>query len=62
LRTSRDSATAAIALGGREDVLARVAEQPSNHSPLYAPVIEPTLSIGVGALVSAARTWLPPSS
>jgi hippurate hydrolase len=50
------------ALGGREDVIARVAEQPSNHSPLYAPVIEPTLSIGVGALVSAARTWLPPSS
>ncbi|WP_216907061.1 amidohydrolase [Nocardia noduli] len=32
---------------------------PSNHSPRYAPVIEPTLSIGVRALVSAARTWLP---
>jgi amidohydrolase len=50
------------AVGSREDVIARVAEQPSNHSPLYAPVIEPTLSTGVGALVSAARTWLPPSS
>jgi amidohydrolase len=50
------------AVGSREHVMARVAEQPSNHSPLYAPVIEPTLSIGVGALVSAARTWLPPSS
>jgi hippurate hydrolase len=32
---------------------------PSNHSPLFAPVIEPTLQIGVAALVRAARTWLP---
>jgi len=34
---------------------------PSNHSPLFAPVIEPTIECGVAALVSAARTWLPPS-
>ncbi|MDI9915509.1 amidohydrolase [Rhodococcus sp. IEGM 1379] len=33
---------------------------PSNHSPHYAPVIEPTLNIGVCALVTATRTWLPP--
>jgi amidohydrolase len=32
---------------------------PSNHSPHYAPVIEPTLNIGVTALVTATRTWLP---
>lgn len=32
---------------------------PSNHSPRYAPVIKPTLDIGVTALVTAARTWLP---
>lgn len=32
---------------------------PSNHSPHYAPVIEPTLSIGVTALVTATRAWLP---
>ncbi len=32
---------------------------PSNHSPHYAPLIEPTLAIGVAALVNAARTWLP---
>jgi hippurate hydrolase len=32
---------------------------PSNHSPLFAPVIEPTLSTGVSALVRAAHTWLP---
>nr|WP_175559142.1 amidohydrolase [Sanguibacter gelidistatuariae] len=32
---------------------------PSNHSPHYASVIEPTLTIGVTALVTAARTWLP---
>ncbi|WP_312875805.1 hypothetical protein [Arthrobacter terrae] len=33
---------------------------PSNHSPLFAPVIEPTLSVGVAALAAAARAWLPP--
>jgi hippurate hydrolase len=32
---------------------------PSNHSPLYAPVVDPTLEIGVRALVSAVHTWLP---
>jgi len=39
--------------------LARVVESlPSNHSPRYAPVLEPTISTGVAALVTAARTWL----
>jgi hypothetical protein len=28
---------------------------PSNHSPRY----DPTLDLGVTALVTAARTWLP---
>ncbi|MBD0861879.1 amidohydrolase [Gordonia sp. zg691] len=32
---------------------------PSNHSPHYAPVIDPTLTIGVRALILAVRTWLP---
>jgi amidohydrolase len=32
---------------------------PSNHSPLFAPVIDPTLQKGVAALVRAAHTWLP---
>jgi amidohydrolase len=31
---------------------------PSNHSPDFAPVIEPTLTTGVRALVTAARAWL----
>ena len=31
---------------------------PSNHSPLFAPVIEQTLPTGIAALTSAARTWL----
>jgi len=31
---------------------------PSNHSPHFAPVIEPTLTRGVDALVTAARAWL----
>lgn len=33
---------------------------PSNHSPHFAPVIEPTLTRGVEALVTAARVWLSP--
>jgi metal-dependent amidase/aminoacylase/carboxypeptidase family protein len=44
-----------------EEMAAIVAEQPSNHSPFYAPVIAPTLRIGVAALVAAACTWLPPA-
>ncbi|MEG3630780.1 amidohydrolase [Streptomyces poriticola] len=32
---------------------------PSNHSPRFAPVVEPTLTTGVTALVRAAHTWLP---
>ncbi|EON31452.1 Metal-dependent amidase / aminoacylase / carboxypeptidase [Gordonia terrae C-6] len=35
---------------------------PTNHSPHYAPVIDPTLSIGVRAQVVAARTWLGPAA
>jgi len=31
---------------------------PSNHSPLFAPVVEPTLKTGVSALVTAARAYL----
>ncbi len=31
---------------------------PSNHSPHFAPVIEPTLSTGVEAMTTAALTWL----
>lgn len=31
---------------------------PSNHSPHFAPLIEPTLEVGVAALVAAAREWL----
>jgi hippurate hydrolase len=41
-----------------EEISARVAQLPSNHSPLFAPVIEPTLSTGVSALVAAAQIWL----
>lgn len=40
------------------DVVRRL---PSNHSPMFAPVIEPTLTTGVGALVAAAHAWLPRS-
>lgn len=31
---------------------------PSNHSPLFAPVIDPTLRTGIAALTTAARAWL----
>ncbi|WP_208007719.1 hypothetical protein [Labedella endophytica] len=33
---------------------------PSNHSPHFAPVIQPTLDRGVAALVAASREWLRP--
>ena len=41
-----------------ESVTRLIASLPSNHSPLYAPIVEPTISTGVAALVAAARTWL----
>jgi amidohydrolase len=36
----------------------RMDQIPVNHSPLFAPVIEPTISTGVQALVAGALTWL----
>ncbi|GAA2623705.1 amidohydrolase [Paractinoplanes durhamensis] len=39
--------------------VARIAKTlPTNHSPLFAPVVEPTLTSGVSALVTAAHAWL----
>lgn len=40
------------------DIAKVVGSLPSNHSPQYAPVPEPTLHNGVAALVAAARAWL----
>jgi amidohydrolase len=48
-------------LGDLTAVLERVDQQPANHSPRFAPVIEPTLDVGVRALVAAAGVWLSPS-
>ena len=45
-----------------EEITRIVAQQPSNHSPSYAPVIQPTLTVGVAALVAAARGWLASTS
>ena len=36
----------------------RVNELPVNHSPLFAPVIHPTLATGIETLVVAAQAWL----
>jgi hippurate hydrolase len=44
-----------------EQIAEKVRVIPSNHSPLYAPVIEPTLANGRAALVAAARRWLAPA-
>jgi amidohydrolase len=38
----------------------RLNELPVNHSPLFAPVIHPTLATGVETLVVSARAWLAP--
>ncbi|CAM2940274.1 amidohydrolase [Prescottella defluvii] len=52
-------------LGGADpEIFAKAAasgtapDLPPNHSPYYAPVIEPTITMGVSALVTAAREWL----
>jgi hippurate hydrolase len=42
--------------GGRLDTL------PSNHSPRFAPVLDPTLEVGLQAMLSAASAWLCESS
>jgi amidohydrolase len=48
-----DTQTVLVAMAeGRLDSL------PGNHSPYFAPVIEPTLTTGIQALTVAARTWL----
>ena len=36
----------------------RLDSLPGNHSPYFAPVVEPTLTTGIQALTVAARTWL----
>ena len=41
-----------------EQLMRVVAGLPSNHSPQFAPVEDPTLRIGVEALVAAATEWL----
>ncbi len=43
---------------GPDDLMRIMRDIPSNHSPFFAPVIEPTLSTGVAALVTATRAWL----
>ncbi len=40
------------------DMIRIMAGIPSNHSSGYAPAIEPTIGIGVSALVAAAKEWL----
>ena len=41
-----------------EDLVHTLAKIPSNHSPEYAPLLEPTLGIGINALKAAALEWL----
>jgi metal-dependent amidase/aminoacylase/carboxypeptidase family protein len=35
-------------------------EIPANHAPDFAPVIDPTLRTGIGAMLAAASAWLVP--
>jgi len=44
-----------------EELTERTRAVPANHSPHFAPVLQPTLTAGRDALVAAARAWLPPS-
>ncbi|MBR7673344.1 amidohydrolase [Streptomyces daliensis] len=53
-------------VGGCDPEIYRAAEQsgttprdiPSNHSPFFAPLIQPTVDTGVRAMTVAALTWL----
>jgi hippurate hydrolase len=36
----------------------RTNEIPTNHNPRFAPVLDPTLRVGVEAMVTAAQAWL----
>jgi len=47
-------------VGSMAEAEAIVRGLPSNHSPEFAPVIEPTLRTGIAALACAARAWLAP--
>ena len=47
-----DAARAELATGKLPEAM------PSNHSPLFAPVISPTLETGVRAMLAAALAWL----
>ena len=42
-------AAAFAAVRSVEDMMAAVAEQPSNHSPFFGAVVEPTRAVGIGA-------------
>lgn len=46
----------------RDQLLAVISGLPSNHSSRFAPVVEPTLTVGVDALVAAALEWLAPDT
>ncbi|WP_191057899.1 amidohydrolase [Geminicoccus harenae] len=54
------------AVGGTDPQMVAEAEQagrpiPSNHSPEFAPVLDPTLRVGVEAMLAAAGVWLAPT-
>ena len=58
------------AIGGTDPQAYRTAEKagrvqddiPSNHSPHFLPVVQPTLRTGTAALTAAALAWLAPHS
>ena len=44
------------------EIAGRISQDiPTNHSPNFAPVIQPTLDTGTQALVTAALAWLAPA-
>jgi hippurate hydrolase len=42
----------------KEETRSIVDRVPSNHSPMFAPVIDPTIRTGIKALTTAAGAWL----
>jgi amidohydrolase len=58
LATAVDAPLCYWLLGGFDPEAFAAGKLPSNHSPDFAPLVEPTLTTGIEALVVAARAWL----
>jgi metal-dependent amidase/aminoacylase/carboxypeptidase family protein len=53
-----DEAIIKLNIYAKAKAAGRINELPVNHSPFFAPVINPTLQTGIEAMVAGALAWL----